>query len=244
MAVPSVEFVGRPAQGRTYRGRQRVRLGDTDQKGALRLDALVRYLQDVATDDWDEAAVDPDAIWVVRRTGVRLADGGRWPRLGEFAELITWCSGLGAAWAERRTDVVVDGVVLVQAVALWVPLTPSFQPRRIDDGFRTVYGEAAGGRKVSGRVPLAAVDGEAASFPWPLRRVDLDVAGHVNNAACWEPVVEAMDRAGAASSAVEVIHHASLEWGSECTVVTSLDRCWLVVAGSVIVSAQWSRAAD
>ncbi len=232
-------FVARPEQGRTVSGTQRVRLGDTDPSGALRLDTAVRYLQDIATDDWDSSGIDSDAFWVVRRTTLRLVDGGAWPRLGDMVTLVTWCAGSGAAWAERRTDLEVDGRVVVEGMALWVPLDRSFRPRRIDDAFRAVYGQAAGGRKVPGRVPTAEVAESAAHRPWPLRRVDLDVAGHVNNAACWTPVAELVADAGSTVAEADLIHQDSVEWGTPVTLAAVPGACWLLQDGQVAVSASW-----
>jgi acyl-ACP thioesterase len=40
-----------PRRGRTYSARRRLRLADMDASGRLRLDALARFLQDVAIDD-------------------------------------------------------------------------------------------------------------------------------------------------------------------------------------------------
>ena len=63
MAEPSplqgpidLEFPPLPAAGRVFRANRRVRLGDVTPRGRLRLDAAVRYLQDIAHDDAREAA--------------------------------------------------------------------------------------------------------------------------------------------------------------------------------------------
>ena len=150
------EFLSRPAHGRRFSAHRRVRLSDAGRDGVLRLDGMARFLQDVASDDWAESGLDPEDTWVVRRTAVRTAEGGRWPALGEQVALTTWCSGAGAAWAERRTDLELDGALMLQAVALWVSLDRSGRPLRLGQEFRDVYGEAMAGRRVSGRVPVAA----------------------------------------------------------------------------------------
>ena len=46
--------------GRRYEMHQPVRLGDASRGGRLRLDALARYLQDVATEDTAEVELKPD----------------------------------------------------------------------------------------------------------------------------------------------------------------------------------------
>jgi len=47
-------LIPRPAQGRTFTSRRRVRLSDLDGRGRVRLDALARFLQDVAIDGVQE----------------------------------------------------------------------------------------------------------------------------------------------------------------------------------------------
>ena len=210
-----------------------MRLGDTDPHGRLRPDAAARYLHDVAGDDWDDTGVDDGDLWVVRRTALRLTQAGRWPELGRAVTATTWCSGIGAAWAERRTDLTVDGEVLVETEALWVPLDGTGRPRRISPGFRGAYGEAAAGRKVSGRVTVPGVPDDAVRRPWPLRRVDLDVAGHVNNAASWTALVEVAD--GPVATAV-LTHHGPLEWGDPVTLASAPGRMWLLNGDVVQVS--------
>ena len=54
---------------RRFSAHRPIRLSDTDQLGRLRLDAVARYLQDVAADDVLDAGWAPDEhIWVVRKT--------------------------------------------------------------------------------------------------------------------------------------------------------------------------------
>lgn len=228
-----LEFLPPPTSGRRFTGGQRVRLGDTDTQGRLRPDAAARYLHDVAGDDWDDTGIEDGDLWVVRRTAVRLTSAGRWPQLGEEVAATTWCSGIGAAWAERRTDLAVDGDVRVETESLWVPLDRTGRPRRISTGFRGAYEEAAAGRKVSGRVTVPEVPDSAERRPWTLRRVDLDVAGHVNNAASWTALVEVAD--GPVASAV-LNHHGPLEWGEPVTLATVPGRVWLLNGDVVQVS--------
>jgi len=230
------EFLPPPDAGRRFVGGQKVRLGDTDPEGRLRPDAAARYLHDVANDDWDDTGIDTGDMWVLRRTAMRLAPGGRWPSLGERVTATTWCSGIGAAWAERRTDLAVDGTVLVEGVALWVPLDGQGRPRRVQPEFRETYGEAAAGRRVSGRVGVPEVPAGADRRPWPLRRVDLDVAGHVNNAASWSALVEVA--AGPVASAV-FTHHNPVEWGTDVTLATEPGQLWLLDGDTLLVSARY-----
>jgi acyl-ACP thioesterase len=229
----------RPALGRLFAHSRLVRLSDAGPDGVLRLDGVARYLQDAASDDWIASGVDPDRTWVVRRTTVRLTEGGRWPALGERVAITTWCSGTGPACAERRSDIEVDGTVLVEAAALWVPLDRSGRPGRLGPAFHATYGAAAQGRRVSGRVRPALVSPDATRRPWPIRRADLDVAGHVNNAAVWAAVTEVTT--GGVETA-SVYHHGPLSAGTTVHMLTAPGRIWLVTGEEVSVSAAFTPA--
>ena len=235
------ELVPPSPSGRRYERGARVRLGDAGADGRLRPDGFVRLLQDVASDDWADTAVEDGATWVVRRTSFRLV-APAWPLLGQQLELRTFCSGIGAAWAERRTDLFAQGELLAEAVALWVPVDPSGRPQRVSPAFHQVYGEAAGGRKVRGRVPAPDEPAPTASRrAWPLRRADVDVVDHVNNAAVWAAVTELADRP---LSWASVIHHGALLGHDEVTLVAEPERLGLEVAGDRRVSARWIFSVD
>jgi acyl-ACP thioesterase len=237
MVPPVTEFVARPQRGRRFSHTRRVRLGDAGPGGSLRPDGAARFLQDVATDDYDELDIDRDLTWVVRRTVLRVTEGGRWPLYGELVTLTTWCGGTGGAWAERRTDIEVSGRTMIETASLWVPIDATGRIQRLRQSFLDAYGEAVGGRKVSGRVALASVPDDAARRPWLLRRSDLDILGHVNNAALWLAMSEVATGLLASAS---MVHHGSVEDGDDVTLVTSAGHLWLTVDGSVRVSGRFS----
>jgi acyl-ACP thioesterase len=232
-----IEFVALGDQGRRYSGQFRVRLGDADARGVLRLDGVARVLQDVATDDWEDNGLESSDTWVVRRTTVRVAEGGRWPRYKEMMTVTTWCGGTGAAWAERRTNITVHGEPMLEAAALWVPVDPTGHPRRIKPTFFDVYGEAARARKVSGRVASPVVADDAQLQTWPLRRADIDVVDHVNNAAVWQAVTEIVTTP---VSWVSVIHHGAVESGHDVQIAHAPGSLWMLVDGEVRVSAEYA----
>lgn len=234
-----IEFVALSDQGRRITRERRVRLSDAGVDGLLRPDGLARYLQDIAVDDWDSTGVGAEDTWVVRRTSLRVVDGGHWPLLGDEVSLTTWCGGSGAAWAERRTNISIDARLMIEVVALWVPVDPSGRPRRLRQSFFDVYGEAAAGRKVVGRVPTAALDLLATQRPWPIRRADLDVVGHVNNAAVWSALTElALGTLQRAS----LTHLGPLESTNTVTLASDANRLWLVVDGVVRVAGDFTLA--
>ena len=56
-----------PTSGRTFSARRSIRLSDMDAQGRLRLDAVARFLQDVAIDDVQETGWGmPEHLWFVR----------------------------------------------------------------------------------------------------------------------------------------------------------------------------------
>jgi acyl-ACP thioesterase len=230
-------FVPLSARGRRFSEEFLVRLGDADERGVLRLDAAARYLQDVATDDWSDADVESSDTWVVRRTTLRRVDERPWPRYLETVALTTWCGGTGAAWAERRTDVSLDGERVLEAVALWVPVDATGHPLRLRESFFGVYGEDARARRISGRVSVPPMGDGATRRPWPLRAADLDMVGHVNNAAVWEALSEVVT---APLAQVSVTHHGALEREDDVELVSAPGVVWLTVGGEVRVSATYA----
>lgn len=231
-----LEFVPLTDQGRRFAEEYVIRLGDVDQSGLLRLDGAARFLQDVATDDWNDTGVTTEDTWVVRRTTLRLVEGARWPRYLDKVTLTTWCGGVGAAWAERRTNFDVDGRPALEAAGLWVPISPSGHPVRVREEFFEIYGQSSKSRKVSGRVSLSPVAEGATLRPWPLRVADIDIIGHVNNAAVWQAVTEMVTPPLAW---VSVTHHQSLERDDEVTLASAPGALWLVVDGAVKVSVDY-----
>jgi acyl-ACP thioesterase len=174
-----------PRSGRTFLTRYRIRLSDTDASGRLRLDAVARYLQDAATDDVDETGWGaPEHLWVLRSIRMDVLA----PFLDDReVEIMTWGSGLAALAAGRRWSLAGDRGGSIEVDSVWVHLDRSARPVRIGAGF-DAYAEAAAGRGVSTRLVLRVPPEGAPRSPWPLRVTDVDVMGHVNNAAYWAAV--------------------------------------------------------
>jgi acyl-ACP thioesterase len=239
-----------PEVGRVFRGARRVRLGDTDHNGQLRLDACARFLQDVSNDDTADAGEDPKAFWVVRRA---VVDVVRPPTWREWVDLATWCGGTGSRWAERRLSLTGDHGGHIEVATLWIYVdAATMAPARLPDSFAETYAPAARGRKVKPRRTLGAPDDDAVTVAWPLRAVDLDLLGHVTNSAYWAPVEE-MLRGGPASLRGErhpllaTPYRAVMEFGAgiapdaevELRVCDADDRLalWFAVGGTVDAAA-------
>lgn len=179
----ATELLPLPASGRTFSTSRRVRLSDTTPSGALRLDALARYVQDVASDDAREALPDEYLAWVVRRTVFVVHQP---PTSEERVELTTWCSGYGGRWAERRTSVRGSAGGHCESVVVWVAIhAETGSPVRLPDTFHERYDEAAAGRRVTARLQHGDPTPGAEQSDWRFRAADLDRLGHVNNAAYW-----------------------------------------------------------
>jgi acyl-ACP thioesterase len=216
-------LVPEPSSGRVYRGERKVRLGDADPSGRLRFDACARYLHDLSNDDTRDAALDDDGSWVVRRTVIDVVAA---PRFHERLSLATWCGGTGSRWAERRVSIAGAKGGRVEAASLWVYVDlATFLPKRLGPGFVGLYGEAAGGRTVGSKLLLQGLpaDDSVDARPWPLRRTDLDVLAHVNNAAYWCALEELL---GERPDLVAGPHRAVVEFAKQLDPGMAVDLRW------------------
>ena len=236
--------IPRPAEGRIFEGGVRqVRLGDVRPSGRLRLDAAARYLQDVSADDTADAALPGSQAWVVRRT---VIDVSTFPRYLEPVRLATWCSGTGSHYAERRVEARGEGGGHIDATTLWVHVDHrTGRPMRLGDAFAERYALAAGGRRVKARLVHPDPPADLPREPWPLRATDLDVLAHVNNAAYWEVVEEALARTGGVRGALraEVEHRIAVEPGAAVTWAHARDddgglSVWVVADGVIAATAR------
>ena len=190
-------MVGAPAEGRVFCIHRRPQLADCAPSGRIRLDALARWMQDIAFADVEDVGLERVAIWVLRRSRIRVA---RFPVFGEHCEVRTFCSGIGRMWAERRTTVALageeGGAALVDAVALWVHLDPDRRlPSPVTPAELAVYATAAGSRKVPARLRHPRPVQVEAESRWHFRHTEADIADHINNAAYWEPLEDELLRA-------------------------------------------------
>ena len=123
--------------------------------GRLRLDAVARYLQDVAADDVAR-----------RRLGARrahlggAAHGARRGRARSSttprSSSTTWCGGTAASAAAAVHVAAGDRGGRIDAEMTWIHLGPDLQPLRLGERFLAVYGESAAGRRASTRLELPA----------------------------------------------------------------------------------------
>ena len=243
-----------PVSGRVYTARRIVRSTDVVPSGRLRLDALARYLQTAAEDDLADSGLAEPVIWLVRRCELRIR---ALPVMGERLTIATFCSGTGPRWAERTTTLSApDGTPFAQARAVWAAVTrAACLPVPLSAEFLAVYGESAGGRVVSARLshprPASTLQGGNGvgigprPTAWPLRAVDFDTAGHVNNAVHWAVVEDELAAAAFVPSVAEIEYHRAILPG--CTPQLATERrdgetlLWLLAAGRMLASVRLSR---
>lgn len=211
-----------PVIGRTFAAQRRVRLADMDETGRLRLDAVARFLQDVAIDDVQETGWGlPSHLWFVRRIRLEV----RAPFLDDRdVRLVTWCSGLAAIAAGRRWSLVGDRGGRIEVDSVWIHLGPDQRPTRIASF--GVYAEATGGRSVSTRLELPLTADDARRSPWALRSTDVDLHGHVNNAVYWQAIEDAARGEGvdlAAPLVAELDYRDPIDLGDRVELAISRD---------------------
>lgn len=231
MSEPCEPLASLLPDGRSFHGTRKVRLGDAGREGRLRLDALTRYTQDVSDDDTTDAGLAEDPGWVVRST---VVDELRSAVLGERLSFVTFCSGLGKRWAERRLTVRGEGGAHYEVATLWVCIDPDGgHPRSLTDQFMELYGSAAGGRKVSARLQnqkfsAHPVD-EMRRRTWQLRASDYDVFDHVNNAAYWSVVEQCLPEAPAVPRRTRLEYGQGVPPADSVEVVTAAGSHGLLV---------------
>jgi acyl-ACP thioesterase len=226
-AVKLTELVAVPDRGRIFTEPPvRPGLADCAPTGRVRLDALARYVQDIAYADADDAGLSQTAAWVVRRTRIRVE---RFPRFGERLELATFCSGLGRMWAERRTTISGGEV---DVVSLWVHLDPlSGRPTPLSEEEIAMWGESTAGRKVTARLHHPNPEGTEERFPWRFRATECDVAAHINNAAYLQPLEEELLGGGGELESIDVeIEYRSPAQPGDKLVLRDGARRWILSA--------------
>jgi acyl-ACP thioesterase len=224
------EIVARARGGRVFSREVDPGFSDSAPSGRVRLDAIARWLQDVAYADVADAGLAQVAVWVVRRSRISVQ---RFPRFSERFQVATFCSGLGRMWAERRTSVTRVGETepCVEAVSLWVHLDPQrWRPTPLTDEEIATYGDSAGGRRVTARLrhPSPAEANGADGFDWSFRATECDLADHVNNASYWLPLEEELlDGPDPQRIDAEIEYRTPAQPG-EVRIVRNGSRRWIV----------------
>jgi len=235
---------------RFFQADYRVRTGDVDQEMRVRLDAVARYLQDVANDNIEATefhATDP--FWIVRRTVIDVVRPITWPATVTAQR---WCGALSTRWTNMRVRLTAkhetnrfnpnprpDG--LIETEAFWINVNEQGMPSRLsDEAF-----EMLSSMTDEHRLRWKPMNPEKAPEQTPLadrehvlRITDFDPFKHLNNAAYLEAVEdELVDH----PDLVDVPHRVVIEYlrpivpGTRITLrrIREGDRLsvWLLVPG-------------
>jgi acyl-ACP thioesterase len=206
-------------------------IADADGSGRCRLDAIARWLQDVAYADLIDAGFEGQGAWIVRRTRIRVE---RFPRFGEQLSLRTFCSGFGRFSAERRTSIKGE-TAAVETVSLWICLDPERgRPMRFPPEFAAVYEQSAAGRDANVRLrhPEPAADAERSS--WLFRASEVDGAEHINNSHYWVPLEEELASGPEPESIDAEIEYRDPALAGEVVVLRKNSAMWIASAGGAI----------
>ena len=225
-----MEMVPRPGAGRVYEQRMRPGIADAAASGRCRLDAIARWLQDVAYADLVDAGFEGRGAWIVRRTRIRV---DAYPRFSEELTLCTFCSGIGRFSAERRTTVATaDGSARAEGVALWICLdVDSLRPMRFPPEFAEVYAESAAGRDANVRLRHPEPPEGAQRSGWSFRAVDIDSAGHVNNSHYWAVLEEELAGADEPEAIDAEVEHREPAQAGEAVVLRDGRMAWVAALG-------------
>ncbi len=219
-------FAPLPDTGRVYRQRSLVGPGDTAADGRAHLDAIVRWIQEVAYADVVDVEMGEPGAWVVRRSHVLVRQV---PRFGERIELATFCSAIGASVAERRTRIEGNHGSEVDAAVLWVHIDDEARtPKRFPDEFLSIYGPSADGRRARSGLHLPPPPDDAKTGSWRFGVADVDLADHVNNTAFLRLLADVLIHPGASDGLELEAEYRSPVRPGEVSVRSTEDRLWVV----------------
>ncbi len=206
-------------------------IADSGATGRCRLDAMARWLQDVAYSDLVDAGFEGRGAWIVRRTRMRVAG---FPRFGEDLRVRTFCSGIGRFSAERRTSIEGENAS-VETVSVWVCLDPERgRPMRFPPDFLAVYKESAAGRDANVRVRHPGPPADVERSTWHFRAVEVDPAAHINNSHYWTPLDEKL-AAGPDLESIDVeIEYRDPAMPGEVEVLRQDSSMWIASADGTV----------
>ncbi|MGI9557431.1 MAG: acyl-ACP thioesterase domain-containing protein [Solirubrobacterales bacterium] len=215
-----------PEEGRVYRDRQLVGPGDATADGRAHLDAIVRWVQDVAYADVADIGLSEAGAWVVRRSDFLVR---RVPQFGERLELATFCSAVGASIAERRTSVSGNHGAEVEAAVMWVYIDAEERtPTSFSDEFVSIYAPSADGRRARSRLRHPRPPAHATETDWHFGASEVDLADHVNNVAFVRTVADLLLGTSASDGMALEAEYRRPAPAGPARVLSQDDRIWVV----------------
>ncbi|GAC67844.1 acyl-[acyl-carrier-protein] thioesterase [Gordonia soli] len=219
-----VALTDRKEGARFFEGGYRVRTGDVDQEMRVRLDAVARYLQDVANDNIEVTEFrDTDPFWIVRRTVIDVIRPFSWPA-GFTAQ--RWCGALSTRWTNMRVRLTAEHETnrfnpdprppgLIETEAFWINVNDQGMPSRLTDGAFEMLSSMTDEHRLRWKAmnPDKAPDPGTIDLPdreHVLRSTDFDPFKHLNNAAYLEAIED------------ELVDHPDLVTGRHRAVIEYL----------------------
>ena len=168
-----------------------LRAGDVDRLGRLRLDGVVRYMQDMGQDHLREKGYDDvHPLWIVRRSMVDMIGPIEFK---DTLRLRRWCSGASNRWCEMRVRIEGRRGGLIESEAFWINFNRETQgPARIADDFMEALLCTTEVNRLRWKAYMKAGSREDADEIWefPIRVSDIDLFDLVNNSVYWKVVEE------------------------------------------------------
>ena len=166
-----------------------VRFDEGNRDGLLTPAAALRYMQDIAGLDSEHARIVETGAWVAKRTVIAFA---RPIPARAHLDFETFAIGMTRITAQRAYEASIAGERAITAHTLWVYLGDNGKPARIPEAAHAYWMSAGAQPQIkdpSFPPPPSALPTVAA---YRVRFSDIDVYGHMNNAA----YVAALDDAG------------------------------------------------
>lgn len=202
---------------------------DVDGCGHCRASALLAYLQDASAEhtvlcgcDRREMLAGYHVFWMLARVWVRLDRPVRWL---ETLTIRTWHRGGKGVFVYRDFDLLINGEVIGEAVALWV--LPDVETRKLlNTRYTAIPGliDSANGLppKEKTLAALRAPGAPVATAQREMRYSDTDVNGHVNNTKyadfCCDMLRMDQREPGVFWSELEITYHAECVPGEQLTL--------------------------
>ncbi|AZG48225.1 acyl-[acyl-carrier-protein] thioesterase [Gordonia insulae] len=187
---------------RYFEAGYRVRTGDVDQEMRVRLDAVARYLQDVANDNIEATDYGhSDPFWIVRRTVIDVIRPFSWPAAVTAQR---WCGALSTRWTNMRVRLTADHETnrfnpderesgLIETEAFWINVNDQGMPSRISDEMFEMLSSMTDEHRLRWKSMNPDKAPELSEVALPdrehvLRITDFDPFKHLNNAAYLEAI--------------------------------------------------------
>ncbi|WP_433191875.1 acyl-ACP thioesterase domain-containing protein [Nocardia sp. CA-107356] len=232
-----------PLGAEVFTARYRMRTSDIDAAMRLRLDAVARYLQDIAADmieTWQHYETDP--FWILRRTIIDVIEPISWP--GNVT-VQRWCSATSTRWMNMRQTIRSSHETSpfnpehrppghIETESFCIKVDRSGQLSRITEAAQEHLNRHVADTRLRWRPlitePLPAASADDRQFS--IRATDIDPFDHVNNAVYWHAVENEL---AMHPDLIERRHRAIVEFlrpippATRVTVRTSRDPHQLVV---------------